>query len=138
MYINLSTLSIFLGYVALIGNCHFVLQIPTSIGYDDAHEGAAPCGNFDPTSRVGGPTNWPVGGSAISVLTTHTSVTWDIKAALVNDTSNWVRLVPVLTQTGVGFFCEPHIPGLAAWIGLPAVLQVTQHASDGALYQVGY
>ncbi|KAH8650807.1 hypothetical protein BGZ60DRAFT_533997 [Tricladium varicosporioides] len=102
---KLFSLGIFLAYFALLSNCHFVLQIPTSIGYDDANEGVAPCGNFDPTSRVGGPTSWPVGGSAISVITTHTSVTWDIKAALVNDTTNWVQLVPVLTQTRVGFFC---------------------------------
>jgi len=125
----------------LVGtNCHFVMEIPTSLGYDDADEATAPCDTYSPANRSTGVTLWPVGGYPISVITTHPSVTWDIYAALVNAsaiTSAWVRLTPVLNQTtGVGFFCEPQIPGLVEWIGQPAVLQMVQHAPDGELYQV--
>ncbi|KAH8650812.1 hypothetical protein BGZ60DRAFT_388634 [Tricladium varicosporioides] len=134
---NFKSSNIVAGLACLIsmGSSHFVLQIPTSIGYNDALEGTAPCGSFSATDRSKGVTNWQVAGAAISVITTHTSVTWDFKAALVSSPTTWVLLTPVLTQTGVGFFCEPKIPGLTAWIGQPAILQVTQHGVDCALYQ---
>jgi Copper acquisition factor BIM1-like len=137
MQTNIPILLSVLASIVAITNAHFVLEIPTSLGYNDADEATAPCDTFDPTNRSGTITNWPIGGYAISVITTHPSVTWDIQAALTNDTTTWRRLVPVLNQTsGVGFFCEPQIPGLASWIGLPAVLQIRQHAPDGINYQV--
>lgn len=43
---------------------------------------------------------------------------------------------PVLSQQGVGSFCEPQLPGRADWIGQDVVFQVIQHAPDGQLYQV--
>ncbi|KAH8879301.1 hypothetical protein GQ53DRAFT_44556 [Thozetella sp. PMI_491] len=133
--IRIATLLASLGLLPSPVLGHFVLQIPASLGYDDTNEAMAPCDTFDPTTR-NPVTNWPVGGSAISVITTHTSVLWDYNAALVSNTSNWIRLTATaLNQTGVGFFCEPQIPGITAWIGQPVVLQVVQHAPDGLLYQ---
>ena len=128
-------LAVLLGLGA-VTNAHFVLQIPTSIGYDDTLESTGPCGSFDPSDRSKGVTDWPIGGYPVSVLTTHTTVTWDFKASLLSDVGTWVPLTPVLDQTGVGFFCEPSIPGNPAWVGQQAVLQVTQHGPDGVLYQV--
>ena len=117
-------------------NAHFVLFNPVSLGYDDEHEDQGPCGTFDPTDRSTGVTDWPIGGNFINVLSTHTSVTWEFNAALISDVTNFVPLTPTLKQTGVGFFCEPQIPGNPDWVGQDAVLQVVQRGPDGVLYQV--
>jgi hypothetical protein len=122
--------------LAGVSNAHFVLQIPTSIGYTSALEGTAPCGSYSPTDRSKGVTNWPLGGSAVKVLTTHSHSTWDFKIALLSNTASWIPVTRVLDQSGVGYLCEPQIPGLAAWVNQDAVLQVIQHATDGDLYQV--
>lgn len=115
---------------------HFILNIPTSLGFDDDNEGNGPCGGFNATNRDV-VTNWHIKGDTIAVLTTHESVTWEYKAALVSDLNNWVHLTPTLNQTGVGDFCEPTVPGLGGrWLNKPVVLQVIQHGPDGLLYQV--
>ncbi|KAH8650813.1 hypothetical protein BGZ60DRAFT_549991 [Tricladium varicosporioides] len=117
-----------------ITNAHFVLEIPTSLGFDDAVEGTAPCGGFDPHDRTT-VTNWPVKGAPVGLLTTHLAVTWEFRAALVCNLDHWVSLTPILNQTGFGEFCEPQIPGKKSWIGEPAVFQIIQHSDDGSLYQ---
>ncbi|KAK1763048.1 hypothetical protein QBC33DRAFT_460267 [Phialemonium atrogriseum] len=113
---------------------HFVLQVPASIGFSDSLEGTGPCGSFDITSRTG-ESNWPVAGAPIQVITTHPHADWQIRAALLNDTSAFRNLVPNVSQGGIGTFCLPAVPGIAEWEGLEAVMQMTQHAVDGALYQ---
>jgi len=115
---------------------HFVLNIPTSLGFDDDNESQAPCGGFDPASRAA-VTSWKTSGGAIGILSTHKNVTWEYKAALVADLNQWLPLTPTLRQTGTGNFCEPQIPGIeGSWLDQPAVLQVIQHGPEGALYQV--
>src|SRR5664279_4982494 len=105
MLSNISTFSFIIGLLAAVANSHFVLTYPTSLGYNDASEAVSPCDTFNPTDRSKGVQDWPIAGAGFVVITTHTSVTWDIKAALVSDTSTWVPLTLVLSQTGVGFFC---------------------------------
>ncbi|OIW25507.1 hypothetical protein CONLIGDRAFT_672541 [Coniochaeta ligniaria NRRL 30616] len=82
-----------------------------------------------------GVTNWPIGGSIINVLSTHSQITWEFNAALVGDLTRWVPLTPALSQTSVGTFCEPQILGNPAWVNQDAVLQVIGHSPDGELYQ---
>lgn len=138
MYYQLAFPALLLGYMVAAIQGHFVLELPTSLGYNGALEATAPCDTFDPTVRTT-VTNWPTGGSAIAFITTHPSVTWIYKVALISNLSTWVPLTRTLNQTsGTGFFCEPQVPRFFAWIGLPAVLQVTQNAPDGTLYQVRY
>jgi hypothetical protein len=115
---------------------HFVLQLPTSIGFDDSREDQGPCGSFDPTDRSKGITDWSVAGDNIAVLSTHTSVTWELNVALASSPGTWVPLVQPFAQRGVGSICFKAIPGFSAWTGQPAVLQVIQHGPDGILYQV--
>jgi hypothetical protein len=98
-------------------------------------EGTGPCGSFDITNRDT-VTNWPIGGYPVYMITTHPLVVLEFRAALVNDTSTWINLIPPINQYGLGYFCEPAMPGFAPWAGLPAVLQVAQYAPDGINYQV--
>jgi len=128
-----------LGGIAAItmgAHAHFVLQVPTSLGFDDAKEGTAPCGNLDIKDRSKGVTEWPTGGYPIQIISTHPDAEWEIQAALLNDTGTFKKLVPRVRQKGLGTFCMPQVPGLAAWKGQDAVFQMIQHAVDGALYQV--
>lgn len=122
--------------LALTANAHFVLQIPTSLGYNDELETTGPCDTFDPTDQSQGVTEWSVQGDSIGLLSTHPSVTWEINVALLSDTSNWRPLVQSFGQKGVGEVCFTNVPGFEAWVGKDAVLQLIQHAPDGKLYQV--
>jgi hypothetical protein len=116
-------------------SAHFNLREPAPIGFDDKSEGQGPCGGFDAKSRDG-VSDWPIGGSAIHVQTTHSGATWTYKAALLNDTETWIDLIPAVSQKGLGDFCLPSVPAPAGWAGQEGVIQVVQKAMDGALYQV--
>ena len=122
--------------LAATTTAHFVLQIPTDIGFDDDNEPQAPCGSFDPTNRTAGVTDWPSGGSSVQILTTHTQALFQINAALLSDVNNWVPLWPLVQETGVGTFCWPDVPGIANWVNQDGVLQVVMNGPDGILYQV--
>ena len=113
---------------------HFVLQVPTSLGFNDELEGTGPCGGLDIASRSN-VTNWPLAGGPIQLITTHPDARWEIKAALASDTNTFKSLIPTITQRGIGTFCLPAVPGVAEWTGKDAVIQLTQRAADGALYQ---
>ncbi len=117
-------------------SAHFVLEHPTSIGFDDEKLGQGPCGSFNPTDRSKGVSEWSVGGDNIAVISTHGRVTWEFNIALVSEPTTWIPLIQPVGQRGVGNICFKGIPGYAAWIGRPAVLQVVQHGHDGDLYQV--
>jgi hypothetical protein len=123
-----------LGFAA-ISSAHFVLQVPTSLGFDDVKEDIAPCGGFDiAADKV--VTDWPLSGGHIQVISTHVKAKWDIRAALLSDVANFTDMLPTIAQEGLGTFCLPTVPGIAAWKGKEAVLQIIQTATDGKLYQV--
>jgi hypothetical protein len=123
--------------LASLSTAHFVLMIPTSLGYDDEKESQAPCGSYNPLDRSTGVTDWPVGGHSVGLLSTHGSVTWEINAALISGgATTFVPLVLPFAQRGVGDVCFGAVPGNPAWVGQDAVVQLIQHAPDGNLYQV--
>ncbi|EPS37484.1 hypothetical protein H072_8800 [Dactylellina haptotyla CBS 200.50] len=127
----------FVGLLGLIAvaNAHFFMETPTTIGFDDTKLTIAPCGGFDPSDRSAGVTEWPVLGYPIAVVTTHLNVNWTYKAALLSDLDNWVDIFPRIHQTGIAEFCLPQVPGIPAWIGQDAVVQIIQEAPDGLLHQ---
>ncbi len=124
-------------WAAVHAACHFTVTYPETIAqYSDVTEGTAPCGGANITVR-NNTVGWPVAGFPVGLLTTHPQATYEIRAALANATDDWKDMVPKLNQTGgVGYFCLQSVPGVAAWVGQDAVVQITQRAVDGALYQV--
>ena len=118
-----------------LSKAHFVLQSPTSLGFNDAVEGTGPCDSFDIKSR-GNVTNWPIGGYPVQILTTHPQVLLEFRAALLSNTDGWVNIIEPVEQTGVGTFCLPAVTGYEAWIGQDAVFEIVQFAPDGLNYQV--
>ncbi|KAK6504476.1 hypothetical protein TWF506_002671 [Arthrobotrys conoides] len=113
---------------------HFLLNTPMSIGFSDDEEGTYPCGNFDVTDRKI-VTDFPIAGIPISVTSTHPEDTWFFRVALLNDTEKWVDLLPAISQRGTGDFCNPRVPGPAAWEGEDGVIQIVASAPDGFLFQ---
>ncbi|EPS37515.1 hypothetical protein H072_8797 [Dactylellina haptotyla CBS 200.50] len=131
---NLRYLSILAAALLPAATAHFVLQVPVSLGFEDEKEDQSPCGGFDIKGRTT-VTDWPIGGYPIGVVSTHPDAVWQIRAALLENTSEFVDLVPDIKQQGMGNFCLSSIPGYAAWVGKDAVLQVIQTAADGQLFQ---
>ncbi len=122
--------------LALVGlaRAHFVLEIPTSLGWDDDLQPQGPCGGFNATDRTT-VTDVSVAGAPVALITTHDESTFVFNAAKLSDLSHWVPLPMELHQTGEGDFCEPLFPGLKGWVGQYAVLQIVQNSTLGVLYQ---
>ncbi|EPS37487.1 hypothetical protein H072_8801 [Dactylellina haptotyla CBS 200.50] len=137
MHLNILRITLLALSSMQYASAHFFLKIPTYIGYTDTTESTAPCGGYTSTDRSAGVTNWTVNGFPVGITSTHQYVYYEFKAALLSAPTVWVSLTPTvhLTSGGYPYFCEPSIPGVAAWVGEDAILQVIQHASDGTLYQ---
>ncbi|KAK6353934.1 hypothetical protein TWF730_008354 [Orbilia blumenaviensis] len=131
---NFPSICLIVAAIITLVNGHFVLQIPSSIGFSDIKESEGPCGGFDITSRSK-VTDWPIGGYPVGVVSTHPNAHWQIRAALLENTQEFVDLIPNIVQDGLGNFCLGTVPGIADWVGKDAVLQVVQTAVDGQLYQ---
>ncbi|KAF4626109.1 hypothetical protein G7Y89_g12052 [Cudoniella acicularis] len=121
-------------HLLAVSKAHFVLQSPTSFGFNDALEGTGPCDSFDLKTHTS-VTNWPIGGYPVQILTTHPQVLLEFRVALANNTDGWVNFIEPVKQTGVGTFCLPSVPGYKAWIGQDAVFEMVQFAPDGLNYQ---
>ncbi|KAK6342374.1 hypothetical protein TWF718_007774 [Orbilia javanica] len=119
--------------LAPLATSHFLINYPESIGFSDDDQSEYPCGGFEVTTRDS-VTDFPISGIPISLTTTHPQDTWFFRAALLNDTENWVSLSPAIQQTGRGDFCSTNVKGLAQWEGQDAVLQVVTNAPDGFLF----
>ncbi|KAK7742146.1 hypothetical protein SLS53_004732 [Cytospora paraplurivora] len=98
-----------------------------------------------PNSPCGGPTvdlgtdnltDFHVGGEPISVFLGHVSASWLFRATLNSSAkSNWTKLYPIITQTGLGSYCQPAVTAPESWVGQQGVLGVVADAPDGLLYQ---
>lgn len=114
---------------------HFTLQTPQTIGFVDLDEHKAPCGGFDINNRDK-VTDFPTAGHPIGIISTHPGAVWEIRAALSNETDKEGRLLlPRVRQAGLGAFCWASIQAPAEWAGLDGVIQVSQTAVDGKLFQ---
>jgi hypothetical protein len=133
VHLRISLLGLVLGLAQV--NAHFLLNYPTTVGFDDSKEATAPCGGF--TVSFANTTNFYVGGDAIALTSTHPASTWLFRATL--DTTaggNWSILLPAIAQQTQGQFCEPGVTVPAAFAGQKGVIQVIEDAVDGQLYQV--
>jgi hypothetical protein len=103
---------------------HFMLDYPTSIGFDDEKLTEGPCGSFYPANRSAGVTRWSTGGSNIAIISTHDHVTWELNVALASAPTTWLPLVQQFGQVGVGNVCFQRVPASAfsVWMGKLAIL----------------
>jgi hypothetical protein len=125
--------------VIFIGQCtaHFHLNYPSTIGFSDDAEDTPPCGSFIADFSKDNVTDFHVGGDFIAVTSIHPKVTWLFRATLdLTASRNWTSLLPAITQTGIGDYCEQDVMIPASWAGSKGILGVVQDAPDGILYQV--
>ena len=117
-------------------SAHFLLNYPNSVGFDDDKEGTAPCGSFDVT--FDNATDFHVDGDAVALTSTHPKADWLFRATLDKTATgnNWTNLLPDVSQSGLGQFCEPSLTVPANWAGQSGIVQIIQHGDDGVLYQV--
>lgn len=120
---------------------HFILNYPQPLGYpnfnDDA-EGNSPCGG-QPITFASNDTNITVGGFQLSSRTTHPQANWLFRATLSTQAPfNWTNISPVISQSGLGDFCATNLTLPAEFAGKQGLIQVTQGAVDGDLYQVSF
>jgi hypothetical protein len=133
----LPSLSVVLGLCLGVAqvNAHFLLNYPTSIGFDDSKQGTGPCGGFDVT--FDNTTNFYVGGDAISLTSTHPASTWLFRATLDQKAAgNWSVLLPAIAQQTQGQFCEQGVVVPSSYAGQKGVIQVVESTVDGRLFQV--
>ena len=116
-------------------SAHFILNYPNSLGFDDDKEGTAPCGGFDVTFNNA--SDFHVDGDAVAVTSTHPQADWLFRATLDKTASgNWTNMLPVVSESGLGQYCEPSLITPGDWAGSQGIVQVVQHGPDGLLYQV--
>ncbi|KIX07360.1 uncharacterized protein Z518_02013 [Rhinocladiella mackenziei CBS 650.93] len=121
---------------ALSSSAHFILQYPTSLGFDDEAEGTSPCGGFDPTFNSTDDDSIPVGGFPVSMMSTHPASNWLFRVTLDHQAPfNWTNLLPVVDETGLGQFCLPNLKAPDSFAGQSGLVQVIQQGPDGILYQ---
>ncbi|KEF53545.1 uncharacterized protein A1O9_10520 [Exophiala aquamarina CBS 119918] len=121
---------------ALCSSAHFILQYPTSLGFDDDAEGNGPCGGFDVVFNTTTDDSVPVDSFPVSMLSTHPATDWLFRATLSKQAPfNWTNLLPVVSETGLGQFCLPNIKAPSAFVGQSGLVQVIQKGPDGILYQ---
>lgn len=115
---------------------HFILNYPTALGvFKDEEEGTAPCGGYD-INFSGNVTEIPVGGFAVALMSTHPQADWLYRITTsTEEPYNWTNILPVVSESGLGAFCLPDLTVPSSFVGQQAIIQVTQDAADGELYQ---
>ncbi|KAG4441254.1 hypothetical protein IFR05_003245 [Cadophora sp. M221] len=135
---SLSNLSAGLVAALLVSqsSAHFLLNYPTSIGFDDDLEATAPCGSFDVDFSTDNITNFHVGGDAIALRSTHADTKWLFRATVGTASSgNWTVLSQVIQQSTLGSFCRSDITVPESFVGQNGTIGVAADSPDGVLYQ---
>ncbi|KAK4083762.1 uncharacterized protein Triagg1_1424 [Trichoderma aggressivum f. europaeum] len=124
--------------LASLSSAHFLLNYPTSIGFDDDKEGTSPCGGFTPDVSSGSKqlVDFHVGGDSLAMRSTHPQTSWLFRATLDGTgESGWQQIFPIVQQSGLGNFCEPQVVLPSSWAGKKGVVGVVADGPDGLLYQ---
>lgn len=113
---------------------HFSIDFPVMIS--GGSTSTPDCGGGSYTSRTN-VKDWPVGGSVISLSTTHYTQTWQFYFFKVSAPGTKLQTTKAsVYQAGLGSYCTQGIPGISSWIGDDVVLQVVQSSDHGTLYGV--
>ena len=130
---HLPTVGAFL--LGTFASAHFVLNYPSSLGFDDDNEPMAPCGGEDVVFS-GNDTSVSVSGFPVALLTTHPQGTFTYRGTLDKQAPfKWTNLLAV-SEMGLGNFCFPSVKVPANWTGQDGLIQVIGDLPDGILFQV--
>jgi hypothetical protein len=119
-------------------SAHFLMQYPTSVGFDEDKAAQAPCGSFDINNRTT-VTQWPASGAPIDILSVDNSVAAVVNFAMANGTATKFTRGMSINMTGQGDLCLPQVKlpaGMTNMVGMDMVVQVVGKTDDGMVYQV--
>lgn len=131
--------SVLLSAAALCGLslAHFEVKYPDTIGFKDDDEDKSPCGGFTPDLSKDKLVDFHVGGEAIALRSTHQQGNWLFRVTLDEEASGgWEQVYPIVQQSGLGDFCQPHVTVPEKYAGKKGWVNVVSSAVDGLLYQV--
>ncbi|KAM0374664.1 hypothetical protein HYE67_007736 [Fusarium culmorum] len=130
--------SVILSAAALCGLslAHFEVKYPDTIGFKDDDEDKSPCGGFTPDLSKDKLVDFHVGGEAIALRSTHQQGNWLFRVTLDEEASGgWEQVYPIVQQSGLGDFCQPHVTVPEKYAGKKGWVNVVSSAVDGLLYQ---
>jgi len=117
-------------------SAHFLLNWPTSIGFDDDNEGNGPCGGFTPDFSKANISDFHVGGDTIFLKGTHPTTTFLIRGTLDQTANgNYTNFLQPYQVVGLGNNCNPLVPGPSSFAGSKGIIQIVADSPDGILYQ---
>lgn len=117
---------------------HFTLLYPDSIGFTDDDEDTSPCGGYTPDFDSDDAVDFHVGGDALAMRSTHSRCNWLFRVTTDEAAKDgWEQLRPIVTQSGLGDYCEPLVTVPEEYVGKKGVIGIVSSAIDGLLYQVG-
>lgn len=129
--------------LAPLATAHFLLQYPTSRGFDEDTMPEFPCGGMSQSSNR---TQLPISGSfPVALKMGHSQTAVEVLLALGSNPGNNynITLVKTFQVTGLGEFCLPHVEfsadtlGVNITDGMNATLQVQSNGDpSGGLYAV--
>ncbi|TKW55359.1 hypothetical protein CTA1_4107 [Colletotrichum tanaceti] len=120
--------------LASLATAHFSLSVPKPLGDSDSSQGISPCGGYTPSSSSAA-VDFHVDGDAVGVENGHPQTNWLFRATLDQTAAGgWAQVFPVVMQSGVGSFCEPHIAVPSNFSGQKGIVSVVAHSPDGLLY----
>ncbi|GLI77849.1 hypothetical protein PoHVEF18_006145 [Penicillium ochrochloron] len=127
--------------LAPLATAHFLLQYPTSRGFDEDTMPEFPCGGMSQSSNR---TQLPISGSfPVALKMGHSQTAVEVLLALGSNPGNNynITLVKTFQVTGLGEFCLPHVEfsadtlGVNITDGMNATLQVQSNGDpSGGLY----
>lgn len=117
---------------------HFTLNAPASVGpFDEDTEGTSPCGSVTIDFSKDNVTDFHVDGEPVALFLGHPTANWLFRATLDQTAStNWTMIYPVVSQTGLGDYCQPAVAAPSSFVGQKGILGIVADAPDGLLYQV--
>ncbi|KAJ5052362.1 uncharacterized protein L3040_002113 [Drepanopeziza brunnea f. sp. 'multigermtubi'] len=118
-------------------SAHFLLDYPTSVGFDDEMESVIPCGGFSVDFSSAEVTKFYVSGDSIALRSTHPTTTWLFRATIGAPIAagNWTILSASIEQKNIGEFCKSDIMVPESFAGNYGTIGVVANSPDGVLYQ---
>ncbi|KAL5119021.1 hypothetical protein ACEQ8H_003150 [Pleosporales sp. CAS-2024a] len=118
---------------------HFVLESPTSRGFDDDKESSFPCGTFN--NVMSNRTDFPISGGPIQLKMGHEQTNVAVYMAIGDNPGSAFNIVMrhTIMVTGLGEFCLGGVSvpaGVNVTDGTKATIQVVTNGDpSGGLYQ---
>lgn len=119
-----------------LSSAHFLMEYPTSRGFNDDTIGTFPCGGFNVVNTTR--TKWPLTGGEIALTMADSSTNIEVLIGLGNNVGDGFNTVirSTFAETGKGAFCMTGFYLPSSYNGMNATIQVVTNGdkSGSGLY----